>query len=117
MNIKIKNFEKFVEISLIVFTIISLGIDLLVFAHSTYNCDAIYPITELSSIVTSTPFMILFWIDNCLIYLFALLYIISALDTKEAVLLKISFSIFSVLTTIIIANIFINAVAGFFGIV
>ncbi len=117
MDIKLKNFDKIVGIILIILTIISLGIDLLVFAHSTYNCDSIYPITELSSIVTSTPFMILFWIDNCLIYLFAFLYIISAIDTKEAVLLKISFSIFAILTTIIIANLLINVIAGFFGII
>lgn len=114
MKKELKNFDTIVGIILIVLTVISLVIDLFVFTHGICNND-IYHIEKIEALITSTPFTILFWVDNCLIYLFAFIYIVNAISTKKEMLVKISFSIFSILTTIIIATQLINVVGEWFG--
>ena len=96
-------------------TVISLIIDLIVFTHGIYN-DDMHNIEKINALVTSTPFCILYLIDNCLIYLFAILYIASAIDTKKEMLIKISFSIFAILTTLLITVQLVNIIGGMFGI-
>lgn len=114
MKKEIKNFGKIVGMILIVLTGISLIINALLFTNMIYSCS--YITDNLNSLLISKPFDILLWIDNILIYLFALLYIIDAIESKKEVLLKISFSLFSVFTTIIVSNFCINFVATIFGI-
>ena len=114
MRKEIKNFDKIVGIVLIVLTVISLVINALIFTNTIYNCT--YDTTNLNNLVISTPFNVIMWIDNILIYLFGLFYILSAIDTKKEMLLKISFSIFSIVTTIIVFSFVINFVATIFGV-
>lgn len=110
-----KNFDKIVGIVLVILTVISLIIDLHIFALGFYNEDG-YQFEKLGALINGTPFTILQWVDNCLIYLFAFLYIVSAIDTKREMLVKISFSVFSLLTTSLIMIPLINFVATCFGI-
>lgn len=111
---EIKNFEKFVEIGLIALTIISLMINALEFTNIIYNWS--YDTAGLNSLLISKPFNILLWTDNILIYLFGLFYIICAFDSKKDRVLKIAFSIFAILTTIVVSTLIINGVASLFGI-
>lgn len=113
MRKEIKNLDKIVGIVLIILTAISLVINALQFTHGIYNC--IYDTTKLNSLLISTPFGVVLWLDNILVYLFGLLYILSAIDTKKDMLLKISFSIFSIVTTMISSTLIINFVATIFG--
>ena len=114
MNKEIKNFDKVMEISLIVLTFISLIIDALEFTNMIYNNS--YITDNLNSLLISKPFNIILWIDNALIYLFSLLYIIDTIKSKKDILLKISLAIFSILTTIVMEVTIINIVASLFGI-
>lgn len=114
MKKEIKNFEKFVGMILIVLTFISLLINALLFTNMIYSCS--YITDQLNNLVVSKPFNILLWIDNILIYFFALLYMIDTIHSKKDIILKISFSLFSIFTTIIISNLCINLIATIFGI-
>ncbi len=114
MKKEIKNFEKIVGIVLIVLTMISLIINAFIYTNMIY--DWTYDTTNLNNIVVSTPFNVIMWIDNILIYVFSLFYIMSAIESKKDVFVKISFSIFSIVTSIIASNFIINGVASIFGI-
>lgn len=114
MKKEIKRFDQIVKITLIVLTIISLIINALQFTNMIYNTS--YDTTKLNTLLISTPFNILLWTDNLLIYLFGILYIISTIETKKDMLLKICFSLFSILTTIVVTTLIINFIATIFGI-
>ena len=55
-------------------------------------------------------------IDNILIYIVATLYIILGIRSKKEVILKVSFSIFSILTIMIVLTLIVNVIAELFGI-
>ena len=55
------------------------------------------------------------WIDNILLYIFAVIYIVLGVKSKKEVLLKVSFSLFSILTAIITLTFLVNLVAHLFG--
>lgn len=112
MNKEIKNFGKVIEICLIVLTFISLIINAFIFTNSIYNCT--YDTLNLNSLVISNSFNILFWVDNILIFLLNIFYIIDTIQKKENLLLKLSFSLFSICTTIIVSNFIINFIAKIF---
>ena len=57
----------------------------------------------------------LLWVDNILLYVFAIIYIFFGIKSKKEVLLKVSFSIFSILTTVIVSTLIINLIASLFG--
>ncbi len=114
MKKEIKYFEQIVEITLVVLTAISLIINALEFTNMIYNWS--YDTTKLNSLLISKPFGILLWLDNIFVYLFSIFYIISAVQSKKNVLIKVSFAIFSILTTIVASIILINGVASIFGI-
>ena len=114
MRKEIKNFDKIVGVTLIILTVVSLMINSLQYTNIIYNMS--YDTLKLNTLVTNDSFTILLWADNLLIYLFGLLYIISSIKSKKDVLLKISFSIFSILTTLVASTLIINGVASLFGI-
>lgn len=114
MKKEIKNFGKIVEIILIILTFISLIINTLEFTNIIYNWT--YDTETLNSLLISTPFSILLWIDNILIYLVSLFYIIDTIEQKKNMLLKLSFCLFSICTTMVVSISIINLVANLFGI-
>ena len=71
---------------------------------------------RLNELLVSTPFNILFWVDNNLIFITALFYIISSIEEKKNAFIKISFAIFAVLTTIVVQSFMVNLVAVVFGV-
>lgn len=58
----------------------------------------------------------LVWIDNLLVYLFAIIYIVFAIKSKKEVTLKISFSVVAILTTMISVSFIMIFIAQIFGI-
>ncbi len=101
-------------IVLIILTAISLIINTLQFTNQIYSWN--YNTERLNNLLTSNPFGILLWFDNILIYICSILYIVSAIKSKKDILIKISFSLFSILTTIVVTTLLINVVASIFGI-
>lgn len=114
MKREIKNFNQMVGIILVVLTGISLVINALLFTNMIYNCS--YDTMGLNELLVSTPFNILLWVDNILIFITALFYIISSIKEKKNSFIKISFAVFAVLTTIVVQSFAINWVAELFGV-
>lgn len=114
MKREIKNFNQMVGIILVVLTGISLVINALLFTNMIYNCS--YDTMGLNELLVSTPFNILLWVDNILIFVIVLFYIISSIEEKKNAFIKISFAAFSVLTTIVVQSFAINWVAELFGV-
>lgn len=113
MKKEIKNFEKIIQIILIILTIISLIINALQYTYGIYNMT--YNTERLNSLLISRPFSILLWCDNILIYIFGLLNIYCSIKSKKEILLNVSFSLFSIFTTMVVATFIINFVASIFG--
>lgn len=111
-SIKKINGEIVVRNTLIVLTFISLIITFLNFTYLTYdNLN-----TELiNNVLVNYVNTWLMWINNILLYIFAFIYIVIGIKSKKEVLLKVSFSIFSILTSIISLVFIINIIAEMFG--
>ena len=114
---KKKEREKFIKREhlirniLIGLTIVSLIITLLNHTYAVYqdrNIDLI------NNLLVNYINGWLFWIDNILVIVFALWYIVLALQSKCERVVKISFSIFSIITTMLVSNFIINFVASIF---
>ena len=86
----------------------------LTFANALYNNS--YDTGRLNSLVTSQSFCISLLLDNFLIYLVSIFYLVSAIRSKKDVLIKISFTIFSIVTTATVTTLIINFVASIFGV-
>ena len=108
-----KNIEKVFKYGFILFSFISLIITILNFTYITYpdgNTETINNL--LVNYVNKT-----FWIENIILYIFSVGYIIFSIKSKKEVLLKVSFCIFSILTSIIVLTLIINILASQFGII
>lgn len=114
MKKEIKNFEKIMGIMLIVLTIISLIINALEYTNMIYSNS--YNTNNLNGLLVSKSFNILLWLDNILIYICSIFYIVITVQSKRDILIKVSFSLFSILTTIFMSNLIINGIAVLFGI-
>ncbi len=114
MKREIKNFNQIVGIVLTILTGISVIINVPLFTNMIYNCS--YDTMRLNELLVSTPFNILLWVDNILIFVIALFYIISSIKEKKNSFIKISFAVFAVLTTIVVQSFAINWVAELFGV-
>jgi uncharacterized membrane protein len=114
MKKEIKNLEKCIEISLIILTFVSLIISALEYTNITYNMS--YDTMKLNDLVVSTPFSIILWIDNILIILLSIFYVIDTIQKKKNMLLKISFCVFSICSTMLVSTFIINGIAKMFGI-
>lgn len=97
---------------LIVLTVISLIITILNFTYQVYedlNVDRI------NSFLVNYVNGWVMWIDNILLYIFAVIYVVLGVKSKNEVLLKVSFSIFSISTAIITLTFIVNSLAHVFG--
>lgn len=109
---KTENVEKIVRNTLIVLTLISLIIMFLNFTYAIYDNMNIESINNVLVNYVNTWLM---WIDNILLYIFAITYIVLGVKSKKEVLLKVSFSIFSILTSMISLTFIVNFIAEIFG--
>lgn len=114
MKKEIKNFGKWIEILLIILTFVSLIISALEYTNRIYNMA--YETTKLNDFVVSTPFNIILWVDNILLFLVSIFYIIDTIQQKKNIFLKLSFCLFSICTTMVMSTFIINGIAKLFGI-
>lgn len=114
MKKEIKNFGKWIEILLIILTFVSLIISALEYTNIIHNMS--YDTTKLNDFVVSTPFSLILWIDNILLFLVSIFYIIDTIQQKKNIFLKLSFCLFSICTTMVISTFIINVIAKIFGI-
>lgn len=104
--------EIIVRNALIGLTIISLIITMLNFTYQVYedlNVD------KINNLLVNYVNGLVMWIDNILLYVFAVIYIVLGVKSKKEVLLKVSFSIFSILTAIMSLTFIVNGLAHLFG--
>lgn len=114
MQKEIKKFGKILEIILIFLTFISLIINAFAYTNALYN--GTYDTMKLNAFLSTTFFESSMWIVNILIYLVGLFYIIDTIQQKKDLLLKLSFCLFSICTTIVFSPLIINGIAKIFGI-
>ena len=114
---EVKNYERNVTIILVALTVISLIINVLVYTTGIYSDDTFYNTDAIRNVVNSGWFMTILWVDNIAIYVTNLFYFASIIDSKRDMLVKISFGIFSILSTVLINVQIVNLVAGLFGII
>ena len=112
---EVKNYERNVTIILVILTVISLIIDFLAYTGMVYNDEIIYNTTAIRSVINSGWFMTIVWTNNIAIYITNLFYFAGILDSKRDLIVKISFAIFSVLSTILINLQIVNLIADAFG--
>ena len=106
------NAEPIVRNILITLTFVSLFILFLNYTYAVYDNGNIDAINNLLVNHINTWVM---WIDNILLYIFAIIYIVVGIKSKKEVLLKVSFSIFSILTAMISLVFIVNFIAEIFG--
>ena len=114
---EVKNYERNVTIILVALTVISLIINVLVYTTGMYSDDTFYNTDAIRNVVNSGWFMTILWVDNIAIYVTNLFYFAGIIDSKRDMLVKISFGIFSILSTVLINVQIVNLVAGLFGII
>ncbi len=114
---EVKNYERNVTIILVALTVISLIINVLVYTTGIYSDDTFYNTDAIRNVVNSGWFMTILWVDNIAIYVTNLFYFAGIIDSKRDMLVKISFGIFSILSTVLINVQIVNLIAGLFGII
>lgn len=114
---EVKNYERNVTIILVALTVISLIINVFVYTTGIYSDDTFYNTEAIRNVVNSGWFMTILWVDNIAIYVTNLFYFAGIIDSKRDMLVKISFGIFSILSTVLINVQIVNLVAGLFGII
>ena len=114
---EVKNYERNVTIILAILTVISLIIDFLAYTGMVYNDEIIYNTIAIRSVINSGWFMTIVWTNNIAIYITNLFYFAGILDSKRDLIVKISFAIFSVLSTILINLQIVNLIADAFGMI
>jgi len=113
MNKKVINKEKVIRNLLIISVIISLIVKSLHYTYLIYNEE--FDTFVLNNLLVSQPFTILLWIDNLLVYLLGIWYMILGIKSKQEVVVKVSFSVLAILTTIVSSTFAVNIVAKVFG--
>lgn len=106
------NIDKYIRNVLIFLVLVSLIIIVLNFTNAIYSDNDTTKLQSFLNIING-PVM---WIDSILIYFFGVFYIVSAIQSKQEIVLKITFSVFAMLFNIITMNFFINMIAKIFGI-
>lgn len=106
--------DKWLLIGLIFVTF--LGFIITTFELTNIIYSNTYDTMVLNDILITPLFGAFLWIDNILIFIFGILYIIAAIQSKQERILKISFSLFCMLSTLITLTFAINFVAELFGI-
>jgi len=103
--------EKIIRNGLIILTLISLICSMFHFAYLFYQDNNI---ENINNFLLKYDFIL--YIDNILLYIFALSYIILGIKSKKEVSLKVSFSVFSIITTMIVLSLIVNVIAEMFGV-
>ncbi len=106
-----KNIEHIIRNILIALTIISLAITTLNFTYLVYQDRNIEIINNFLITYVNGPVYI---IDNILVFIFSIIYIILAIKSKNERILKIFFSLFAIFTTITSLTLIINVIADIF---
>ena len=109
-----RDIEKIICIILIILTFISIVSSMFNFAYLFYSNSYINNIDKINKFLLK--YNTLMVIDNILIIIVAILYLILGIRSKKEVILKVSFSIFSILTTMIVLTLIVNVIAELFGI-
>ena len=115
-NILNKDVEKIVRNILIVLTIISLALTILDYTYVIYN-EIEYDYTRLNDFIVKCTSGIKIWVLFILQITFAIAYIKAAIKYKKETVIKVAFSIFSIITNIITLNFITNIIAGIFNII
>ncbi len=115
MKKEIKNFGNVIEVELVFLTFINLIICALEYTNIIYA--ETYDTMRLNNILIGTPFTIFLWLDNILIYITSIFYIIDTIQKKNNMLIKLSFCFVSICTSIVMSTFIINGVAKLFGII
>lgn len=113
MKREIKSFGKVMEVSLVFLTLISLVLTLLIFTSAYHIGEE----SILNDLIENNLFLIAIYIENGLLYLVSLLYIIDTIEQKKNMFLRISFTLFSILTTAFCFGSLTNVVAKIFGLI
>jgi len=108
------NVERVVRDILIALTFISIVIVVLNFTYLTYQNNNILLI---NSLLVNFVNKWLLLVDNILLFIFAIIYIVLAVKSKTDLVLKVSFSIFSIITSMISLTAIINVLARLFKII
>ena len=111
--------ETIVRNILIILTFISIVVISFYMTNEIYTCKSHVIDINIESIrnfCNSTLFNIVLWVDNFLLYLFALIYLILGIKSKKEVTLKVSFSVFAMLTNMISIVGIIGLLENVFGI-
>lgn len=108
-----KNIDSFIRNVLIVLVLINLIVLVLNFTNIMYSDRSTESLQSLLNFVNGP----VLWIDGILLYMFSLLYIVAAIQSKQEIVLKISFSIFAILTNTMTIVFFVNLVAELFKII
>lgn len=119
MKKEIKNFGTIVEVILVVLTFISLVINAIYMTNHMYSLESelvMLNMNAINSFCESSFFNIILWVDNILIYFVLIFYIIDTIKSKKNMFLRLSFSLFSFLTTLIVIVGEVNIVSNIFGI-
>ena len=106
------NKEKIIRNILIVLTTISLIITIL---NLTYQVYEELNIEKINNFLVNYINTWLMWIDNIFLYIFAFIYIVLGIKSKNEIALKVSFGIFSILTSIMTLTFLVNLIARMFG--
>lgn len=107
------NVDKVIRNILIVLSLISIFSVILNFTNAIYSDHDTAKLQSFLNVING-PIM---WIDGILLYLFSILYIISAIQSKCERIIKISFSVLAILTNIITITFFVNIFASLFSII
>ena len=113
MKKEIKNFGKIMEVSLVFLTLISLVLTLFIFTNAYHMGEE----SMLNNLIASNLFLIAIYVENGLLYLVSLLYVIDTIEQKKNIFLRISFTLFSILTTAFCFGSLTNVVAKIFGLI
>lgn len=113
MGQKKYQYESIVRNVLLILTAISLLILSLNWTYLIYQNQSVEQINDF--LVHYVNGWVL-WVDNILIYVLAGIYIVLGIQSKKEVVLKVSFSIFSILTTMIVMTFIVNVIAELFGV-
>ena len=113
---ELTHYERNVTIVLVVLTVISLVIDFLVYTVGVYSDDTVN-MAAIREVVNSGWFMTLLWVDNIAIYVTNLFYAAAIIDSKRDLIVKVSFAVLSILSTVLINAQIINLIAFAFGII
>ena len=108
-----KNIDIFIRNILIILMLINLVILTLNYTNAVYSNGSTDNLQSVLNIVNGS----IMWINSILLYIFSVLYIIVAVQSKKEMVIKIAFSLVAVLTNIMTMVFLVNGFASIFKII